>query len=90
MLNAHRDVLLFTDANLLAPIAEATKLFDVIEAGADIAIGSRWLDPSLQTHRQTLLRQVLGRGYTLLMRVILGLNFKAIQCGLKAFTSNTA
>src|SRR3954466_7452564 len=67
MLNAHGDVLLFTDADLSSPIAEAAKLFDAIAAGADIAIGSRWLDPSLQTRRQTVLRQVLGRGYNMLM-----------------------
>ena len=90
MLNAHGDVLLFTDADLSAPISEAPKLLAAIEAGADIAIGSRWLDPSLQTHRQSLLRQVLGRGYNLLMRVILGLDFKDTQCGFKAFTSSAA
>lgn len=90
MMNAHGDVLLFTDADLSAPISEAPKLLAAIEAGADVAIGSRWLDPSLQTHRQTILRQVLGRGYNLLMRVILGLNFKDTQCGFKAFTSHAA
>lgn len=90
MLNAHGDVLLFTDADLSAPITEAPKLLAAIDAGADIAIGSRWLDPSLQTHRQSLLRQFLGRVYNLLMRIILGLNFKDTQCGFKAFTRNAA
>ena len=90
MLNAHGDILLFTDADLSAPITEAPKLLAAIASGADVAFGSRWLDPSLQTHRQTRLRQVLGRGYNLLMRVILGLNFKDTQCGFKAFTSRAA
>src|SRR5436305_7799207 len=63
MLNAHGDVLLFTDADLSAPFTEAPKLLAAIAAGADVAIGSRWLSPSLQSHRQSLLRQVLGRGY---------------------------
>lgn len=90
MLHAHGDVLLFTDADLSAPISEAPKLMDAIAAGADIAIGSRWLDPSLQTHRQSLLRQFLGRVYNILMRIILGLNFKDTQCGFKAFTRKAA
>ncbi len=90
MLNAHGDILLFTDADLSAPMTEAPKLIAAIEAGADIAIGSRWLDPSLQTHRQSLLRQVLGRVYNVLMRIILGLDFKDTQCGFKAFTRNAA
>lgn len=90
MLNAHGDVLLFTDADLSAPITEAPKLLAAIEAGADVAFGSRWLNPSLQTHRQTVLRQVLGRGYNVLMRMILGLDFKDTQCGFKAFTRKAA
>ena len=90
MLNAHGDVLLFTDADLSAPISEAPKLLAALEAGADIAIGSRWIDPSLQTHRQSVLRQVLGRVYNVLMRVILGLSFKDTQCGFKAFTRKAA
>lgn len=90
MLNAHGDILLFSDADLSAPISEAPKLISAIAAGADVAIGSRWLDPSLQTHRQSLLRQFLGRGYNLLMRIILGLNFKDTQCGFKAFTRRAA
>ena len=90
MLNAHGDILLFTDADLSAPISEAPKLLAAMQAGADVAIGSRWLDPSLQTHRQSLTRRFLGRGYNLLMRMILGLNFKDTQCGFKAFTKNAA
>ena len=90
MLNASGDIILFTDADLSSPITEAPKLLSAIEAGADVAIGSRWLEPSLQTRRQSLLRQVLGRVYNLLMRLILGLDFKDTQCGFKAFTRNAA
>jgi glycosyltransferase involved in cell wall biosynthesis len=90
MLNASGDIILFTDADLSSPISEALKLIAAIETGADVAIGSRWLDPSLQTKRQSVLRQVLGRVYNLLMRVILGLNFKDTQCGFKAFTRAAA
>jgi glycosyltransferase involved in cell wall biosynthesis len=45
MLNAAGEILLFTDADLSSPIEESVKLFAVIEAGADMAIGSRWLQP---------------------------------------------
>src|SRR5690349_8204296 len=46
MLNARGEVLLFTDADLSSPIAEAAKLFTALDRGADVAIGSRWVDPS--------------------------------------------
>jgi dolichyl-phosphate beta-glucosyltransferase len=90
MLNARGDVLLFSDADLSSPIEEANKLFAAIEGGADIAIGSRWLQPETQTHRQSLLRQFYGRLFNLALRLLLGLNFKDTQCGFKAFTRSAA
>ena len=85
MLHARGDICLFTDADLSSPIGEAQKLFDAIAGGADIAIGSRWLRADLQTERQPLYRQLFGRIYNLVLRVILGLKFADTQCGFKAF-----
>jgi glycosyltransferase involved in cell wall biosynthesis len=90
MLRARGDILLFSDADLSSPIEEAGKLFAAISQGADIAIGSRWLQPELQTQRQPLLRQFYGRIFNLALRTILGLNFKDTQCGFKAFTRRAA
>lgn len=90
MRQATGELLLFTDADLSAPIAEAGKLFARIAAGADVAIGSRWLDPALQTARQPFYRQLFGRIFNLLLRLMLGLRFKDTQCGFKAFTRRAA
>jgi dolichyl-phosphate beta-glucosyltransferase len=90
MLRARGDILLFSDADLSSPIEEAGKLFAAISQGADIAMGSRWLQPELQTQRQPLLRQFYGRIFNLALRTILGLNFKDTQCGFKAFTRQAA
>jgi dolichyl-phosphate beta-glucosyltransferase len=90
MLSAHGDILLFSDADLSSPISEAPKLFAAIENGADIAIGSRWLNSAVQTQRQSLVRQLFGRIYNLLLRAVLGLDFKDTQCGFKAFTGPAA
>src|ERR1700683_4379708 len=72
MLHARGDICLFMDADLSSPISEAQKLFDAIAAGADIAIGSRWLRSDLQTERQPLYRQLFGRIFNLAQRIILG------------------
>ncbi len=69
MLHATGDILLFTDADLSSPIEEANKLFDAIAAGADVAIGSRWLRAELQSQRQPLLRQIYGRIFNLALRI---------------------
>lgn len=90
MMHATGDICLFTDADLSSPIAEAQKLFDAIAGGADIAIGSRWLRAELQTERQPLYRQLFGRIFNLLLRVVLGLHFKDTQCGFKAFRRDAA
>lgn len=90
MLQARGDVLLFSDADLSSPIAEADKLFAAIADGADIAIGSRWINVELQTKRQPLHRQLFGRMYNLALRLILGLRFKDTQCGFKAFNRRAA
>ncbi len=90
MLHAGGEVLLFSDADLSSPIEEASKLFAAIKEGVDIAIGSRWLRTDLQTQRQPLYRQLFGRIFNLLLRLILGLKFKDTQCGFKAFTRRAA
>jgi glycosyltransferase involved in cell wall biosynthesis len=90
MLHARGEVLLFSDADLSSPIEEADKLFAAIGTGADIAIGSRWLDRRLQIQMQPLHRQILGRIFNLALRSILGLQFKDTQCGFKAFTRRSA
>ena len=90
VLNARGKIVLFSDADLSSPIEEASKLLEALENGADIAIGSRWMRSELQTKRQSLARQVLGRLFNLLLRVVLRLDFKDTQCGFKAFRRHAA
>ena len=90
MLQALGETVMFTDADLSSPIEEAERLFAAIAAGADIAIGSRWLKSSRQTQRQPLYRQVFGRCFNGVTRLIMGLPFADTQCGFKAFTRNAA
>lgn len=90
MMNARGEILLFTDADLSSPISEASKLFAALEQGADVAIGSRWLDPSLQFQRQSLQRQALSRLYNIFLRAVLLFPYRDTQCGFKAFTRRAA
>lgn len=90
MLHARGEILIFSDADLSSPIAEADKLIAALRRGADVAIGSRWIRPEFQTERQPLYRQLFGRIFNLLLRIFLGLRYKDTQCGLKAFTRHAA
>jgi dolichyl-phosphate beta-glucosyltransferase len=90
VMNARGAIILFTDADLSSPIEESQKLLAALDAGADIAIGSRWLRGELQRQRQSLARQVLGRAFNQFLRILLRLDFKDTQCGFKAFRRSAA
>ncbi len=90
MLQAAGDIVMFTDADLSSPMEEAELLFAAIRDGADIAIGSRWLEVKRQTLRQPLYRRFFGRCFNIVTRMIMALPFADTQCGFKAFTREAA
>jgi len=90
LLHSFGEVVMFTDADLSAPIEEAVGLFAAIASGADIAIGSRWLERTRQTIRQPLYRQFFGRCFNAVTRAVMGLPYADTQCGFKAFTRAAA
>jgi glycosyltransferase involved in cell wall biosynthesis len=91
MLAAKNEWVLFSDADLSAPIEELDKLSDAVaRENAAVAIGSRALDRSLiQTH-QSVFRENAGRIFNLLMRISTGLPFWDTQCGFKLFRRDAA
>ncbi len=90
ILHSLGEVVMFTDADLSAPMEEAQGLFDAIAAGADIAIGSRWLERQRQTIRQPFYRRFFGRCFNAVTRMVMRLPFADTQCGFKAFTRAAA
>ncbi len=90
LLQASGEIVMFTDADLSAPIEEAERLIAAIDNGADVAIGSRWLDKQKQTVHQPLYRRFFGRCFNAVTRKVMGLPFKDTQCGFKAFKRDAA
>jgi dolichyl-phosphate beta-glucosyltransferase len=90
ILQSFGEIVMFTDADLSAPIEEAEGLFAAIVDGADIAIGSRWLERTRQTIRQPFYRQFFGRCFNGVTRAVMGLPYADTQCGFKAFTRDAA
>jgi glycosyltransferase involved in cell wall biosynthesis len=90
LLQAAGEIVMFTDADLSAPMEEAERLLTAIRDGADVAIGSRWLDRARQTIHQPLYRQFFGRCFNWITRTVMGLPFKDTQCGFKAFKRSAA
>ena len=90
LLQAAGEIVMFTDADLSAPMIEAERLMTAIADGADVAIGSRWMDRARQTIHQPLYRQFFGRCFNWITRTVMGLPFKDTQCGFKAFRREAA
>jgi glycosyltransferase involved in cell wall biosynthesis len=83
-LEAHGNIVLFTDADLSAPIEEADKLLAALQSH-DVAIGSRAVDRSLIEVHETPFRELAGIIFNRLVRFTLRLPFVDTQCGFKAF-----
>jgi glycosyltransferase involved in cell wall biosynthesis len=83
-LEARGEILLFTDADLSAPIEEAEKLCEALKT-YDVAIGSRAVDRSLIEVHESLFREFAGIIFNRIVRIILWLPFVDTQCGFKAF-----
>ena len=83
-LEAVGDIVLFTDADLSAPIEEAEKLLCALKSH-DVAIGSRAVDRSLIEVRESLFREFAGIVFNKIVRITLRLPFVDTQCGFKAF-----
>jgi len=91
ILEAKGDWVLFSDADLSAPIEELDKLLEAVDSKeAVVAIGSRALDRSLIGVHQSVFREYAGRFFNLLMRIITGLPFWDTQCGFKLFRADAA
>lgn len=91
MLQAKGDIVLFYDADLATPTTEIAKVIEPIAKNQyDIVFGSRALNNDLIGVHQSFLRELRGRGGNLLLRLLLGLDFKDTQCGFKAFRLKAA
>ena len=90
VLEARGKLILFTDADLSAPIEEAEKLLAAMESShADAVVGSRALQRELIGAHQSLFREWGGRFFNLLVRIFSGLKIYDTQCGFKLFRSRT-
>ena len=76
--------ILFTDADLSTPIDATASLLEQLDAGADVAIGSRWLKGADVKIHQPWYREYMGRVFTQLVRSLIA-DVTDATCGFKAF-----
>ncbi len=86
ILESDADYVLFSDADLAAPIEEITKLWKSVDAGLEIAIGSRPLKESSLEIRQPWYREMLGRAFNKAVQLLAVRGIDDTQCGFKLFS----
>jgi glycosyltransferase involved in cell wall biosynthesis len=86
MMEAKGEYVLFTDADLSAPIEEADKLLSALQQ-YDLAIGSRAMNRELIEVHESPFREFAGIIFNRIVRIVLWLPFVDTQCGFKAFRS---
>jgi dolichyl-phosphate beta-glucosyltransferase len=90
VLESRGELVLFTDADLSAPIEEADKLLASMKSSlADAVVGSRAMHRELIGIHQSPFREWGGRFFNLLVRVFTGLSIHDTQCGFKLFRRET-
>lgn len=80
----------FTDADLAYSPVQLLRLLHEVQAGFDVVIGSRRHVETTTLVRARRLREVSGRLFNLLSRVVLLPSYVDTQCGLKAFEADAA
>lgn len=90
MLAARGRTVLMCDADMSTPIEDVARLADALDAGSDIAIGSRIIAGAVVDPPQPPLRRFMGWGFRTLRRVLMLGDLIDTQCGFKLFTRDAA
>jgi dolichyl-phosphate beta-glucosyltransferase len=86
MLEGKGEYLLFSDADLSTPIEETTRFLEKMREGYHVVIGSRAMPESNIATYQPWYRQLMGKIFNKIVRVMAVRGIRDTQCGFKMFT----
>ena len=76
------DIVSYMDVDLSTDLSFFPVMVDSLLQGYDVATGSRLMEGA--EIKRSFKRELLSSGYNVLVRLILGVNYKDSQCGFKA------
>lgn len=88
--NAKGDIILFTDADLSTPIKHLSEFILYHKEGYEVVIASRDLVESKVMVPQSRFRELGGKIFNIMVRMVTGLPIHDTQCGFKSFTKKAA
>lgn len=83
---SNADYSLIMDADMSTPFSELKKFMPHLSKGVDTVIGTRKNGRSTVIEHQPIIREMLGKGFTLLTKLTLGLKGTDFTCGFKALS----
>jgi dolichyl-phosphate beta-glucosyltransferase len=89
VLSAAAPYVLVTDVDLSTPLSELVPLTAALDRGCDLAIGSRAHPSSRVLVHQPRHRELMGKSFNALLRMLTGLPYRDTQCGFKLFRLET-
>lgn len=89
MLAATGAVVFFSDADLSTPLEESRRLLRALDAGAQVAIGSRE-GTGARRENEPFYRHLMGRLFNFLVQLLLVPGVRDTQCGFKMFRGEAA
>ena len=90
VVNSVGERVLFADADGATPFAELARLDAALDAGADVAIGSRALEQDSVEVKTRFYRRIMGRAFHALVSTVAIRGYQDTQCGFKLLTSRAA
>ncbi|MFA5086747.1 MAG: bifunctional glycosyltransferase family 2/GtrA family protein [Candidatus Paceibacterota bacterium] len=85
------EFVIFLDADNSTSMSGIKQIKDLINQGCDVVIGSRKIKGAKILKQQPFLRRILGSGFNLFVKIILGLSdYSDTQCGFKGFRREVA
>lgn len=90
VLNAYGRIVLFADADGATPMGEFSRLEAALNAGTDVAIGSRVMHSDAVRVSAKGYRRVIGRAFRALVRISTATDIQDTQCGFKLFKARAA
>ena len=90
MARARGASVVFTDADLAYAPSQLVRVLEALEAGADVAIGSRTHADSSVVVPTRFIRQISGRLFNAVTRIVQQHFDRDTQCGLKGFRNDAA
>lgn len=80
--SSRADIVSYMDVDLSSNLDFFPSLLSAIDHGSDVAIGSR-LARGARVSGRTIFREVMSRGYNILIRCLFATSFHDAQCGFK-------